>query len=242
MKERKNIFKAIITLLLVLCLSLGIGVRSIAAEDDTNSAADSNESETVESGGGFSQENGQFDTFAPESEVQNGDEKPKIEEKSDEGGDIGENVFEEIYAALEQNADKIFSILAFVGTLLVGIGYKSGLLPLLREAIAKLKGSIDGVKADGELSRAKTDERLAEVSRALERIDVSLAEMKLDSEKIEDMARERKSIGLLLEGQIDMLYSIFMTSALPQYQKDEVGEKISLMREELKIYEQGTKN
>ena len=28
-----------------------------------------------------------------------------------------------------------------------------------------------------------------------------------------------------------MLYSIFMTSALPQYQKDEVGARIAKMRE-----------
>ena len=46
----------------------------------------------------------------------------------------------------------------------------------------------------------------------------------------------------ILAGQIDMLYSIFMSSGLPQYQKDEIGEKIKEMREELKSYEAAVEN
>ena len=34
-----------------------------------------------------------------------------------------------------------------------------------------------------------------------------------------------------------LLYSIFMSSSLPQYQKDMIGERIEELREELKSYE-----
>ena len=47
---------------------------------------------------------------------------------------------------------------------------------------------------------------------------------------------------LVIEGQIDMLYAIFMSSALPQYQKDEIGERIKLMREVLNNNEISTQN
>ena len=35
----------------------------------------------------------------------------------------------------------------------------------------------------------------------------------------------------LMSAQIDMLYDIFMTSSLPQYQKDAVNKRISEMKE-----------
>ena len=124
----------------------------------------------------------------------------------------------------------------------MGVGYKSGLLPLLRDAITKLKGSIDGVKAEGEAREQVNVQRLAEISGAVERIENQL--LQIDDERVDynKMRRERESLGRILEGQIDMLYAIFMSSALPQYQKDEIGERISDMREELKSYEASEEN
>ena len=156
---------------------------------------------------------------------------------------ISENIFEEIYTVLEVNADKIFSILAFIGTLVVGVGYKSGLLPLLRDALSKLKGAIDNVKEDGERNNQITSDKITEISQAIEDINESLKKnseeltrIEWQFESYEELCRERESMRTLIEGQIDMLYAIFMSSALPQYQKDEVGAKIGEMREELKSY------
>ena len=53
---------------------------------------------------------------------------------------------------------------------------------------------------------------------------------------------ERESMRTILLGQVDMLYAIFMSSALPQYQKDEIGIKIQEMREELASYENAVEN
>ena len=41
---------------------------------------------------------------------------------------------------------------------------------------------------------------------------------------------EYEKLRFIIEGQIDMLYDIFMSSALPQYQKDAVGERIGKMK------------
>ena len=38
---------------------------------------------------------------------------------------------------------------------------------------------------------------------------------------------------IILESQIDMLYDIFMSSSIPLFQKEAVGEKISAMKKRL---------
>lgn len=159
------------------------------------------------------------------------------------------NIFDEIYTVIETNADKIFSILAFVGTLVVGVGYKSGLLPLLRDALSRLKSSIDGVKADGELNKAMTESKMQDISQAIENINSAIEKSNGELQRIEwqfnnyeELMAERQTMRTILQGQIDMLYAIFMSSALPQYQKDEIGEKIKQMREELISYEEKVEN
>ena len=182
-------------------------------------------------------------TLADGTSSQSPTEKPlQTPENEGVGGEIEKNLFEEIYSLMELNADKIFSILAFIGTLVVGVGYKSGLLPLLRDALSKLKGSIDRVKEEGELSNLETSQRLNQIVDAVEGISGDIEKMRWQYDSYELLCRERESMRLIMEGQIDMLYAIFMTSALPQYQKDEIGERISEMREELKKYEKSEEN
>ena len=166
-----------------------------------------------------------------------------------DGKNTDKNIFEESYKLLEDNADKIFSVLAFIGTLVVGIGYKSGLLPLLREALSKLKASLDGVKAEGERNMEMTTEMFTELVDAVENINLSLRDNAEELNRIgwqfddyQKFCKERESMRLVMLGQIDMLYAIFMSSSLPQYQKDEIGEKIGSMREELRCYESEREN
>ena len=114
--------------------------------------------------------------------------------------------------------------------------------PTCSPRLSKLKGSIDGVKADGEESKIKNEKRFAEISSAICAIGGEIEGIKGNCESYEEVCRQRESLRLILEGQIDMLYAIFMTSALPQYQKDEIGERISRMREELKNYGSSEEN
>lgn len=207
------------------------------AEEEKNQPTDE-----VENNGAM-EEKETDNTLADGTSSQSPTEKPlQTPENEAVGGEIEKNLFEEIYSLIELNADKIFSILAFIGTLVVGVGYKSGLLPLLRDALSKLKGSIDRVKEEGELSKLETSQRLNQIVDAVDGIGGDIEKMRWQYDSYELLCRERESMRLILEGQIDMLYAIFMTSALPQYQKDEIGERISEMREELKKYEKSEEN
>ena len=76
-----------------------------------------------------------------------------------------------------------------------------------------------------------------EICLSVESISRSLENMELHRENYSKLLAEREAIRTVLLGQIDMLYAIFMSSALPQYQKDEIGLKIQEMREELESYE-----
>ena len=229
--KRIKLITAIIIVILLTSLISCIGVS--AADEPVGEAP---------VGGKNSQEEGENLPTHEENASLGGEETPETEQNTPPSGDMEVNIFEEIYSALETNSDKIFSALAFIGTLVVSVGYKSGLLPLMRDALSRLKNSIDGVKADGELTKAETEQQLQRINSTLEGLSNELSTIKWQYESYDEIVREREALRTVMSGQVDMLYAIFMTSALPQYQKDEVGEKIAQMREELKNYESSEEN
>lgn len=169
------------------------------------------------------------------------DESPDAVTDSPSNAEI--TVFDEIYLALTENADKIFAALAFVGTLLVSFAYKKGLLPLLRNAISSLLGSVDSIKESGSELMRHTDDKLSSLCESMQELREhnaltgdSVIEINKRLDSLDEATRKYDQTKVILASQIDMLYAIFISSALPQYQKEEVSEKIKQMREELKSY------
>lgn len=184
-----------------------------------------------------------------EEEGSNGEKSDSAKHENGDGGLVGgadetKNLFEELYSTAVDNSDKIFSILAFIGTLVVGVGYKSGFLPLLRDALSKLKSSIDSANEESSKNNMSTKEELGLIEESLDRLEEmmeddreTLTELAKRTRLYEELAEQRESVNLIMRAQVDMLYSIFMSSSLPQYQKDEIGEKIREMKKELQGYE-----
>ena len=173
-----------------------------------------------------------------EETMESGDFIPDEPEKTDDGGEQIANIFENIYSKVEENADKIFSALAFVATLVVGIFYKSGLLPLLKDALSKIKGSIDKAKEAEELHNKDTNDKIDAISETVSQMEKQINKIELGVEDYEKLVKERETMRLILSSQVDMLYAIFISSSLPEYQKEEIGLKIQRMREELIAYAQ----
>lgn len=155
-----------------------------------------------------------------------------------------ENVFAEIYSVVKANADKIFSALAFIGTLIVGAMYKSGLLPLLSDALSKFKSTLDTIKSENERYESIANAKISDIGNSIKGIEDSIIKTNAEIARIENelgtyeaALAERESMKIILSSQIDMLYNIFMASSLPQFEKEEIGNKISKMREELNSYE-----
>ena len=150
------------------------------------------------------------------------------------------NVFEEVYLFVINNADKVFSSLAFIASLIVAFAYRKGLIPLLKSALSAIGSKAEKVKEFSEESAMKTEQslkfitdKLASYENSVESISKSLDGL---IERLDDVDGERKnteSLRLIMLSQVDMLYDIFMQSSLPQYSKDAVGEKVAAMKKEL---------
>ena len=164
----------------------------------------------------------------------NGEEN--VEATANDGGTS--NPFEAFFNTVKEYATEIFCALTFVGSLILAYAYKCGLIPIIKGGIGALSATVSHIKETAERSEEKTGEigktvadRLGSAETALGDISemLSLIAAKLDS--LEADGDERRKMRIVMNAEVDMLYSIFMTSALPQYQKDEVGARIAKMRE-----------
>ena len=156
-------------------------------------------------------------------------------------------VFDKIYAEVGEYASEMLCAMAFIGSVILAFAYKKGLLPLVKaslvsigNAVGKMKDSVSRSTEMGEefnknlvggLENATTV--LDSLAQKVDALEYTLTE-KLSHEG--DHTREKEALGLILTAQIDMLYDVFMCSALPQYQKDAIGERIAAMKGALKEY------
>jgi len=155
-------------------------------------------------------------------------------------GDAGENAFELFYGFVSDNADKIFSLLAFIGALILSFAYKKGLFPFVEGALAKLTGAVGTLREETEKANAGTDEFLGKLTEKLKLSEniledfnkrIRTLEEKLDTAALlNDKSDEMRAVML---AEVEMLYDIFISSSLPQYQKDKVGEVYQKMKSRL---------
>ena len=171
---------------------------------------------------------------ADDTAQDNGDEN--AEATANDGGTS--NPFEAFFNTVKEYATEIFCALTFVGSLILAYAYKCGLIPIIKGGIGALSATVSHIKETAERSEEKTGEigktvadRLGSAETALGDISEMLSLMAAKLDRLEADGDERRKMRIVMNAEVDMLYSIFMTSALPQYQKDEVGARIAKMRE-----------
>ena len=147
------------------------------------------------------------------------------------------NPFSLMYEYVTAHADNIFSALAFVGSLVLAFFYKKGLMPALSSALGNLRSSVKSISETAEKTLVGSENAFADfktsvdlVAGSLDTLTSSVAELDKRLCAGEEQISEMKAMKTIMSAQVDMLYSIFMSSALPQYSKDEVGARISEMR------------
>ena len=158
--------------------------------------------------------------------------------------DQPENAFQSLYDLFISHLSEILSLLAFVGSLICAFLYKSGLIPMLQKGLSalghtaeKIKESTtvaeDGRKADYDALKS----RLTTLDNSLTTLGERLADYtdRLE-EKAKCEAREKRLTALISE-EVELLYDIFMSSALPEYEKARVGERVAKMKEVISTYE-----
>lgn len=153
-----------------------------------------------------------------------------------------ENIFSLVFDLIGQRSTEIFSALALIASLILAYAYKKGLYPLLKNALGALNGSVEKLKEskDNELEETgrlceAVKERLGSFEELLDALADKLNTVEEELNTSE--ANKNGRLNAVLSTQIDLLYDVFMSSSLPQYQKDAVGQRVLKMKEELKEYE-----
>ena len=150
------------------------------------------------------------------------------------------NFFEELFCAFEASASEILSALAFVGSLIIMLSYRKGLVPIVNDGLKAIKSGIKAINEKSESfnehaigicdsidERLKRAEKLSEaVLKSAESVEDQLCEMQSTRD-------ENETLKMILNAQIDMLYEVFMQSGLPQYSKDALGERVARMKKSL---------
>lgn len=165
-------------------------------------------------------------------------------EPTDAVGTVEDNVFGKIYTEITEYASEILCAMTFIGSLVLAFAYRKGLLPIVKgslltigNAVGKMKESVSENAQKGE-ELGKSIENGLEAAKSvldglvsrIEELDAALTE-RLAKES--DEVKEKEALRLVLLSQIDMLSDIFMSSSIPQYRKDAVGERIAKMKEAL---------
>lgn len=160
-----------------------------------------------------------------------------IEEASEQNE---ENFFELIYNEFLKNSDKLLAALAFLGSLLVAFAYKKGLLPVIKASLNALASTVSKLKEESEKASEEANSAILSASKKLDYAENMIDALSEKLERIEyqlgktnDEKLRTENIYAIIKTQIDMLYEVFMSSSLPAYQKDAVGERIAEMKKSL---------
>ena len=153
------------------------------------------------------------------------------------GEEAEENPFALLYRDIAQNLDAVFGAFAAFGTLVIAFSYKRGMLPLLRGGVGVLS---DKVKEIGEESKKIGEESSENAEFVKNQLQIMLTSFRecTDSmhgfgEALGELKKRSDEIGLLkslLLGEVELLYDIFSSSSLPQYQKELVARRMEEMR------------
>ncbi len=152
----------------------------------------------------------------------------------------GGNVFAELYALFVKYIGEIMCALTLAGSLILTLLYKRGLMPFMSRTVGAIGSTIAGIKASTDDYAKKSCNDMNEIKSALDTAATAtegLAKRLGAMENALENAATSKSDGELfraaIECQSSLLYDILMSSSIPQYQKDAVGEKLGEIKKRL---------
>lgn len=228
--KRKNRF---ISLALILCVLISGMLIAVSAESEAKT-------ETYVSLKEAATYTEEYDTGTVISEegVVNGAEA-QSDSTSDTGGAIG-GFFEALYEAVTAHAAEIASAAAAVTSIILAFCMRRGLTPMLKEALGGMLGAVgklrDGVRESESNAKEMSDaltKRLALAEEMIGKLSDALSAMEAGRAVEAEEAMMREDIMTVMSAQVELLYALFMSSALPEYKKDAVGEMVAEMRHHL---------
>ena len=221
----KRIIKGLFTLFIIAALAAVCAV-SVCAEEVYPEQGDSGV-------GGYAEEG---EVAAEESIGE--DEGAVTEDSEGEGTEV--NPFESFYETVLSYAGEIFCLVTLIVSLFLSYAYKRGLVPLVKGTIGALGGAVGDLRERSDRESGQIQTLSEETAKKLQLLEESLTvatdklgELALTLAAFESDKKDRESAASVLAGQTEMLYDLLMTSALPAYQKEAIGEKMLKMKEKI---------
>lgn len=171
-------------------------------------------------------------SFASSEEIVDMDSEAQTSEE--------DTFFGMLYEEISEHSDKLLAALSFVGSLIVIFAYKKGLLPIIKASLGALGTAVSSIKDESERASAEAGVIMSGAVEKLGAAEAVISDLSKQLENIEHRLEEAngkqlesKKVYTVISAQIDMLYEVFMSSSLPAYQKESVGEKITEMKRSL---------
>ena len=181
-------------------------------------------------------------SLASEGGAEDGEAKISTEAESAE---VEENLFAVAFEVIKSHSVEIFSAMAFLGAILTAVCYKRGLIPLLSKKLTLLAEALKKLSSENceSIERAdahsfETKEKIAALENSIELFSTEISALRESLGSACELRREGEVQKKLLLAEIDMLKDIFTASALPEYQKEAICDKVKKIKEEISCYEE----
>lgn len=168
--------------------------------------------------------------FGIVASAEEAEEQVVIEE--DQTGTWGE----QILSLIETHMAELFSALTLVGSMVLAYSYKKGLVPTLWGGLSSIAQTAEKTSertrelaemAEGSISsmtQAATPifEKIEEMCKGADQLAEQARQLEVRVREAED---DRALVKTLMAGVADMLYGVFSSANLPQYAKEQIGQR-----------------
>lgn len=151
-----------------------------------------------------------------------------------------------LYDRIASHLPEIFSALSLLGAAIIGFTYKRGLLPALRDGIGSIGEATKEWGRSAENHTKNIEEICENVNNSIHFIEdfakKTSASLKNCEEKIsmlDDQKKENEKLGILMNAQVDLLLDVFLSSSLPQFEKERVCKRAEEMKAALAVMQSG---
>ncbi|MBE6694883.1 MAG: hypothetical protein E7587_00365 [Ruminococcaceae bacterium] len=148
---------------------------------------------------------------------------------------------------------EIFCSLTFIGSLITAFLYKKGLLPTLSEGINRIYAAAIKSGENATALQKKSEERLesflnttlpllekaGELTEYAETMRQNSIAMK---DELQREKAEREALSQVLSGQTELLYGVFMSANIPEFQKEQLAERYNRIQAVIKSSASGGGN
>lgn len=150
-----------------------------------------------------------------------------------------ENPFVALYELASAHTAEIFSALAALLSCVIAFAYRRGLLPLVKQGIGTLASTVGGIDKATEAAReqmlteAQTNRLLTEqMEKSIAQLSQEMSEILARFNALENDKTVDELLLSTLKTEVDLLGEIFLSSSLPEYRKEIVGNTVARLKEQ----------